>query len=323
MSLAEHTATDASAISRAELKALGTTRDAPGLVRFAVQLPLLSGLGALAIVLAATGHPAWIAAVTGCGLVLATFFPPLHESGHGTAFHTPRLNRAGAWGCAILMLQAPTFFREFHWEHHRSTQDPARDPEIASAPDMLSPWPKNLLVYAALASGQLLWIGKLGFTIFCALVPRGPAWDKAFPFIRPHLRSRVAWESRFVLAVLGSALALGLVLVPGFAALLWAWPIAHVALGLYLMAEHTGLPHDGSQADRTRTVETNAIVRWLMWNMPYHAEHHMHPAIPFHAVPGLHARLRPQLPHVASGYLAVHREALAHAVGLRREPRAR
>jgi fatty acid desaturase len=306
-------------LSRVELKELGVTQDGPGLVHFAVQVPLLVGFGTLTVAWAAAGHPAWIAAVIGCGLVLTTFFPALHECGHGTAFRTPWINRVGAAICAALMLQAPSFFREFHWEHHRSTQDRGRDPEIASAPDLLSPWPRNLLVYAALASGQLLWIGKLGFTIFCAVVPAGPRWDRAFPFIREQLRTRIAWESRLVLAALGGALYLGLAWVPGFAALLWAWPIAHLALGLYLIAEHTGLPHEGSQADRTRTVQSHAWVRWLMWNMPYHAEHHMHPAIPFHALPRLHARLRPCLPHVAPGYFAVHREALAHALGRRRK----
>ena len=91
---------------------------------------------------------------------------------------------------------------------------------------------------------------------------------------------------------------------------LLAWPVAHLALGLSLMAEHTGLPNAGSQLERTRTVRSNGLVRWFMWNMPYHAEHHTHAGVPFHAVPRLHGRLEPDLVNVATGHLAFHREAL-------------
>jgi len=32
-------------------------------------------------------------------------------------------------------------------------------------------------------------------------------------------------------------------------------------------------------------------VLYLFWNMPYHAEHHMLPAVPFHALPGLRGHM--------------------------------
>ena len=92
-----------------------------------------------------------------------------------------------------------------------------------------------------------------------------------------------------------------------------AWPIAHVLLGLFLMPEHTGLPNTGTQIERTRTIRSNALVRWWMWNMPYHAEHHAHPAVPFHALGQLHLRLALKLVNVTPGYLAFHREALTRA----------
>ena len=48
-------------------------------------------------------------------------------------------------------------------------------------------------------------------------------------------------------------------------------------------------------------------IRLLMWNMPYHAEHHLFPSIPFYRLPALHVKLREQLAHVAPGYLATNR----------------
>lgn len=303
-------------LSPTELVPLLVRRDGPGLLRITTQLGVLVAAAAATPWLAARGGWAQWLSVTVMGIALATLFPPLHEAGHRTAFASRWLNEAVLWICALAMLQAPTFFCEFHWEHHRRTQDPAHDPEIAAAPELLSPWPKDPLRYLALVCGVPLMLGKAMFTLSCALLPQG-ARARLFPFIRKGRQRRVAWESRLVVVVLVGGVLAGLRWVPHFGVLLLAWPIAHLVLGFYLMPEHTGLPHDGSQAHRTRTVTSHALVRWLMWNMPLHATHHVHPAIPFHAVPRAHRLLLPQLEHHCPGYLAFHRRALAHALGRR------
>jgi fatty acid desaturase len=275
-------------LPRADLEPLLVRRDGPGLVRITVQLAVLGLSAALTLWLAARGGWGFLAPVTVMGVALATLFPPLHEAGHRTAFASRGLNEVVLWICALAMLQAPAFFQEFHWEHHRSTQDRARDPEIAAAPELLGPWPSDPLRYLALVCGVPLMLGKAMFTISCAVLPER-ARAKLFPFIRPSRQRRVAWESRAVVLLLAGGVLAGLRFVPHFAAILLAWPVAHLVLGFYLMPEHTGLPHDGTQAHRTRSVKSNAVVRWLMWNMPLHAVHHVHPAVPFHAVPRAHA----------------------------------
>lgn len=300
-------------LARAQLQPLLVRRDAPGLVRLGVQSAGLCAT-AIATIVAADGW--WLLPVAVMGTLLATLFPPLHEAGHRTAFASRRLNEAVSWVCAIAMLQAPSFFREFHWQHHRSTQDRALDPEIAAAPDLLDDWPRDPIRYLALVSGVPIMLGKAMFTIVCAIAPL-TVRTRLFPFIRPHMHARIAWESRLVVLLLAGIVAIGVALVPHFARLLLAWPIAHLLLGLYLMAEHTGLPNEGTQQHRTRSVTSNALVRWFMWNMPLHAVHHMHPAIPFFALPQAHRRVAPTLEHVSPGYLAFHREALARAFRLR------
>ena len=55
----------------------------------------------------------------------------------------------------------------------------------------------------------------------------------------------------------------------------------------------------------TRTTLTNRIIRFLYWNMPYHAAHHLAPSVPFHALGQLHEQL-PQHA-VENGYVRVHR----------------
>jgi fatty acid desaturase len=56
-------------------------------------------------------------------------------------------------------------------------------------------------------------------------------------------------------------------------------------------------------------------LRWLAWNMPYHAEHHAFPALPFHALPSAHALLRDHIAVQARGYLAAHRQIIAGLAG--------
>jgi len=57
------------------------------------------------------------------------------------------------------------------------------------------------------------------------------------------------------------------------------------------------LPHTGNILDRTRSIQTNKFVNFLLWNMPYHAEHHAFPAVPFHALPALHKEMHAELKH--------------------------
>jgi fatty acid desaturase len=44
-----------------------------------------------------------------------------------------------------------------------------------------------------------------------------------------------------------------------------------------------------------------------MWNMPYHAEHHSYPQIPFYQLPEAHLKMRANLAHIAPGYIAANR----------------
>ena len=74
-------------------------------------------------------------------------------------------------------------------------------------------------------------------------------------------------------------------------------------LRAYVLAEHTGCTLDRNGLTNTRTTLTNAAVRLLMWNMPFHAEHHLYPSIPFHRLPDAHAAIRDKLGFVQHGYL--------------------
>jgi fatty acid desaturase len=52
--------------------------------------------------------------------------------------------------------------------------------------------------------------------------------------------------------------------------------------------EHLGLPHEDNVLVNTRSTRTNAVMRWLGWQMQYHTAHHAFPGVPFHHLRELH-----------------------------------
>ena len=70
------------------------------------------------------------------------------------------------------------------------------------------------------------------------------------------------------------------------------------------MAEHVGCDESPDLLRNTRTTLTNRLVNAIAWQMPYHAEHHLFPNVPFHALPALHAHTRDRVVVEPRGYLA-------------------
>src|SRR5260370_690007 len=119
----------------------------------------------------------------------------------------------------------------------------------------------------------------------------------AWPEVRRWGRSLLVLYA----ALIAGSLALGttVVLFTWFIPLLVGLPF----LRLYLMCEHTLCPNSDDGFANTRTTLSNPIVRFLMWNLPYHAEHHLFPNIAFHNLPEAHRHLRPHLKYIATGYI--------------------
>jgi fatty acid desaturase len=289
----------ARADERDSLLRLAVRSDVKGLAQLVCHLCALLVSGALVWEARAS---AWLPpAMLVHGVTLVFLFAPLHESIHWTAFRSRRLNDIVACACGALLLLPPGYFRAFHFAHHRHTQDPARDPELASAK------PRTLRAYLWHVSGLPYWRERIATTVrhACARVDE--------PFIGARQRPRIVREARlllgvYLLALLGSIAA-------GSAALLYLW-VVPVLLGqpvlrLYLLAEHTGCPLVANMLENSRTTLSLAPLRRLAWNMPYHAEHHACPALPFHALPAAHRLLRARIAVQASGYVAVHREIVA------------
>ncbi|MGH6959212.1 MAG: fatty acid desaturase, partial [Dongiaceae bacterium] len=132
------------------------------------------------------------------------------------------------------------------------------------------------------------------------------------PFIPPPTASRVIREARLLLGFYALIAIVSLATGSTIALIYWVIPAlaGQPLLRLYLLAEHTGCPLVPDMLANTRTTLSNAAVRFLAWNMPWHTEHHAFPSVPFHALPALHDDLRADLRVVAPGYIAVNREIL-------------
>ena len=68
------------------------------------------------------------------------------------------------------------------------------------------------------------------------------------------------------------------------------------------VADHTGCVEGPDLRRYARTVMTDPLTRFLCWNMPYHCEHLLAPAVPFHALPAFHRDIGDQLNPVDKGY---------------------
>lgn len=290
--------------SRINISDLTGRSDAAGLRQFGIHVGLLclTGLGI------ALARDSWLLlpAMIVHGVVQVALFAGLHETVHRTAFRSRWLNDAVASLIGLVAMLPARYFRRYHFAHHRHTQDPERDPELAA------PKPTNFAQYARYLSGYVYWRERLKELLRHA---RGAV---TADFIPENERGLIAAEARWHLAIYVVVLGGALVMQRPEPLLFWLGPaiLGQPFLRAYLLTEHTGCPQVADMFRNTRTTYSNGLVRLLMWNMPYHTEHHAFPAVPFHALARLNERIAGRLQVVASGYGAFHRTyATAIAAG--------
>jgi fatty acid desaturase len=272
--------------------ALTKRKDGPGLRHLALHGGAILACG----LWIALGWPLWWALLPVQGVLIVFLFTLEHEATHKTPFAHAALNEGVGRACGFLLLLPFEWFRYFHLAHHRWTNIPGRDPELAGGkPDTLRAWVWHV-------SGLPYWLSQ--GRLVRALCAGGGGAD----YLPAGAMKRVQAEARWMVAGYAGLL----VLWPG---VVWVW-IVPVLLGqpvlrLYLLAEHGDCPQVANMFQNTRTVFTDRLMRFLAWNMPYHTEHHVYPAVPFHRLPDLHALMKAELRVTADGYAAFTMDYLA------------
>lgn len=281
-------------LSSQELRALQGRSNLRGGLRLTVHLALLVATGWL---VAVSSGWAILPAMILLGLVQVALFAPAHETMHQTAFASRRANATVGWLASCPSLLNWHFYTAFHLAHHRDTQIPGLDPELAAAAapvDSISGYVLRLL-------GVPYWTLRLHVVWDCW---RGDL--SAYPYASAAAAPKIIRSVRAMTIMLvgGSLVSMAVV---GWATplLYWVGPqlLGQPPLRAYLLAEHTGCTEDRNGLTNTRTTLTNALVRLLMWEMPYHAEHHLYPSIPFHRLVDAHGLIRAKLGYVQPGYV--------------------
>lgn len=79
----------------------------------------------------------------------------------------------------------------------------------------------------------------------------------------------------------------------------WICPnlVGYCFINFYRNAEHAACDITSNQLLNTRTVESIALFRWLLWNTNYHCEHHCYPMVPFFNLPKLHELMDDHIKH--------------------------
>ena len=279
------------------LKQLNTRSTSQGLLRLAAHCVILGISGYC------WGHYAgqnWAIALPALviyGFGFAVMFAPLHECSHRTAFAHNKLNDAVCWLAGVLSLYNSAFFRRYHKWHHRYAQDPDQDPELSD------PVPQTIGEYLWTISGLPWWWGKLKThtRVACGQLD-------SYPFIPEAARGEVVRSTRLQLGVYAIAILVSVLAHQPWFILYWLLPlmVGQPILRFILLAEHTGCSHDRNPLTNTRSTNTLFPLKFLMWNMPFHAEHHLYPSIPFHQLPTAHQQLKPHLAYVDLGYVQVN-----------------
>ncbi|MCC5968821.1 MAG: fatty acid desaturase [Pararhodobacter sp.] len=266
----------------------------PGLRHLAGHLGAILATGTLIVL----QPPLWWLALPVHGILIVFLFTLQHECTHRTPFASDRLCDFVGHVIGLVILNPFLWFRHFHFAHHRHTNR-AGDPELDGPPlETRQQWFWHV-------SGIPYWHAQIALLIRLACGRETPPWLPA------RIRRRAEREARILLAIHALAL-LTLLWSP---LILWLWIVpcllGQPALRLYLLAEHGDCPQVADMLENTRTTFTTRAIRALAWNMPYHAEHHLAPQVPFHRLPALHALIRDRLRVTAPGYAAFTRDYLA------------
>lgn len=250
----------------------------------------------------------------------ASFFVgiPAHELGHKTPFATQFWNAFFLRIFAFLAWYDYPGYRASHIRHHQATTHVDHDGEVV-LPQGLD-WHGIKFVLGALSFSPThvfkiirFWVaaatGNLGYDGFFKA-----RWlQQVIPESNPEMRREIRQWARIVL--LGHLALAAIFITTGH----W-FLIIIVNLGSFYCSwfkhlcsapQHVGLsPNTPDFRLCCRTYTCGWLPGFLYWNMQYHVEHHMFPAVPFYNLPRLRAALRHDLPPAPHGLWATWQELL-------------
>jgi len=256
-------------------------------------LVLTYGLWASATLWIAEGSVAL--AIVLCALAGAQHSSLSHEALHGHPTSNKTLNAALVFP-ALTLLVPYLRFRDTHLAHHQDENltDPYDDPET----NYLDP-----VAWAGLPAWRKA-LYRLNNTLAGRLI-LGPVLGR-ISFMQTDWRLIGAGDRRVLLGWLLHLPAIAVVVwwMTALATMpLWAWLIS-VYLSLSLLKLRTFLEHQAHDRTLARTaiVEDRGLFALLFLHNNLHVVHHMHPGVPWYALPKLYQTHRAQFLESNQGY---------------------
>ena len=265
-------------IAAARLKELSRKSDLRGFVQVSAHLGALAVTGA---VLLGTWGTLWAVPVfMAHGILINFLYAGQHELSHWTVFRTKGWNEIFGRLFGFVLFYPRDFDQVQHFAHHRFTQKWQGDGELARAP-------YTLTSYVLWFSGITYWYTRIRRIVrfSCGVVTE--------PYLPPARRSGLIREARWHLAGYASLAVVSVIARSPVALELWLLPmlVMKPVHQLQNTIEHLGLPHIDSIMENTRSTRTNALMRWLAWNMQYHTAHHAFPGVPCYRLRELHEEI--------------------------------
>jgi fatty acid desaturase len=296
--------------------------DLRGWLQTAAHLGLFFTTGALAYVaFLNVGAANWVWSVP---LLIAALFVhgtigpfmgliAIHELQHRTVFETRWLNELFEKVYAFISWSDYIWYQQSHAIHHRATCHADYDGEVVLPVRFsLKRWRVwlGLLAWNPQASWErlkLVWRHAHGDV-------RGDWYNHVLPESNQTLRRRHRNWARLLLMGHG-ALAVAFI-ATGHWFLIIVFTIGTQYCGwlgfLCGVPQHYGLSSNVPDFRyNTRTFTCSWLPAFYYWNMQYHIEHHMYPAVPFFNLPRLRRAIEHDLPPAPHGLRATWREMLA------------
>jgi fatty acid desaturase len=265
-------------ISPARLRQLSVKSDARGFLRLASHIGAIAASGTC---VALTWGTFWVVpAVILHGTLFNFLYAGQHELSHWTVFRTSWLNEFFGRIFGFVLLYPRDFDQVQHFAHHRHTQDWLQDGELVR--------PRyTLWSYLLWILGPTYWYTRIRRIVrfACGVVTE--------PYIPASRKATMVHEARWHLAGYAAIAIVSIASHSWLALELWLLPMLLLkpVHQLQNTIEHLGLPHVDTITLNTRTTRTNAVMRWMAWNMQYHTAHHAFPGVPCYHLPALHREI--------------------------------
>ncbi|WP_131195900.1 fatty acid desaturase [Lichenihabitans psoromatis] len=265
-------------IAPARLKALSVKSDVRGFRQLGTHLGALAVTGTA---LASTWGTWWaVLPFLLHGTLINFLYAGQHELSHWTVFRTKKLNEIFGRLFGFVLIYPRDFDQIQHFAHHRYTQDWEGDGELTR--DRYT-----LTSYLLWVLGPTYWYTRVRRVIRFAL---GIVTE---PYIPEGRKPEVIREARWHVVGYAAIAALSIAAGSWLAIELWLLPMLALkpVHQLQNTIEHLGLPHVDTIVQNTRSTRTNAVMRWMAWNMQFHTAHHAFPGVPCYQLPTLHQEI--------------------------------